>query len=78
MLIKERIYELFADLENVTLHFWINKIKIIMIITVVPKEGAKTEIKICIYICMYVCMYICMHAKDCKEIQSVHPKGNQS
>ena len=54
MLIKERIYELFIDLENATLCFWINKIKIIMIITVAPKEGAKTEVKVYIYIHIYI------------------------
>ena len=43
MLIKERIYELFVDFENVTLHFWINKIKIIMIITVLQRRGLKPK-----------------------------------
>ena len=76
MLIKERIQELFIDLENPTLCFWINKIKIIMIITVAPKEGAKTEVKV--YMCVCVCVCVCVYAKDCKEIQPVHPKGNQS
>ena len=45
-----------------------------MIITVAPKEGAKTEVKV--YMCVCVCVCVCVYAKDCKEIQPVHPKGN--
>ena len=62
MLIKERIYELFVDFENVTLHFWINKDNYDNYSS--PKEGAKTKMKLYTY------------AKDCKEIQPVHPEGN--